>query len=116
MILTDLDESRKAESHGIVSFVRGFGAIPSGILGGFLIGNVHFMAPFIFSTVGIIFEVWFIVRHGHKFEKNQDDKTTHIHLKPSSSSTTELELTYQFLLVLKAAKPGQYIFQVLIFI
>jgi len=92
MILTDLDESRKAESHGIVSFVRGFGAIPNGILGGFLIGNVHFIAPFIFSTIGVVFEIWFIIKNGHKFEINKEKKSSHVHLKPSSSSSIEIDL------------------------
>jgi len=93
MILTDLDESRKAESHGIVSFVRGFGGIPTGIIGGFLIHNIHFIAPFILSTVGLIFEIWYIARHGHEFEIAADHKHKEVHIKPSSESVSEIELT-----------------------
>ncbi len=67
IILTDLDESRKGESFGMVSCVRGIGAIPSGILGGFLMGRVHFVAPFIFIFIGLLFLIGFLIKYGHRF-------------------------------------------------
>ena len=71
MILTDLDESRKGESYGMVNFVRGFGAIPPGIIGGFLMGSVHFIAPFIFTIIGITFLILYLLKFGHNFEENE---------------------------------------------
>ncbi|MHA1729112.1 MAG: MFS transporter [Promethearchaeota archaeon] len=72
MILTDLDDSRKGESYGMVSFVRGFGAIPTGIIGGFLIGNVHFIAPFVMTFIGIIFEILYLLKFGDRFDEIKD--------------------------------------------
>ncbi|UYP46957.1 hypothetical protein NEF87_003242 [Candidatus Lokiarchaeum ossiferum] len=71
MILTDLDESRKGESYGMVSFVRGFGALPTGAIGGFLMGSVHFITPFIVSIVGIVLIVMYLVKFGHRFEDEE---------------------------------------------
>jgi MFS family permease len=62
IILTDLGKTKKAESYGIVTFVRGIGFIPTGIIGGFLIESINYLAPFIFSSVGIIFEIWFLLK------------------------------------------------------
>ena len=37
--------------------------------------SVHFTAPLMVTTVGIAVETWYLVKHGHKFEKNdQKDK------------------------------------------
>ncbi len=71
MILTDLDETRKGESFGMVSFIRGLGAIPTGVIGGFLMGKVHFIAPFITTIVGLIFIIMFLIKFGHRFEDNE---------------------------------------------
>ncbi len=83
MILTNLDESRKGESFGMVSCIRGIGAIPTGILGGFLMGSVHFVAPFIFSLIGLLFLIGFLIKYGHRFEEVEKqapilDKTVEI--------------------------------------
>ena len=76
MILSDLDASRKGVSYGMVSFVRGFGAMPTGIIGGFLMGSVHFTAPLILTSIGIIFIILYLVKYGDRFdefEKDNDD-------------------------------------------
>ena len=73
MILTDLDDSRKGVSFGMVSFVRGFGAIPTGIIAGFLIENVNFIAPFIFTIVGIIFQVLYLLKFGDRFDEKEEE-------------------------------------------
>jgi MFS family permease len=75
MILTDLDDSRKGESYGMVSFVRGFGAIPTGIIGGFLMGSVHFTAPFILTFVGIIIEILYLLKYGDRFDEIEDEES-----------------------------------------
>jgi len=62
MILTDLDETRKAESYGIINFLRGIGFMPTGIIGGFLTENVSYIAPFILSFIGILFLIWFLFK------------------------------------------------------
>ncbi len=65
MILTDLDETRKAESYGITGFLRGIGFIPTGIAAGLLTENVSYIAPFILSFIGIIFLIWFLAKFFH---------------------------------------------------
>jgi len=60
VILTNLGEDQKAESYGIVSFFRGIGLIPTGIIGGLIVENVHYIAPFIFSTIGILLSCYFL--------------------------------------------------------
>ena len=62
IILTDLGKSKKAESYGVVTFVRGIGFIPTGIIGGLLIENVSYIAPFILTSIGIIIEIWFLLK------------------------------------------------------
>ena len=62
MILTDLDETRKAESYGISDFLIGLGFIPTGIIGGFLIEEINYIFPFILSFIGIIFLIWYLHR------------------------------------------------------
>jgi MFS family permease len=62
MILTDLDETRKAESFGISSFLKGIGFMPTGIIGGFLTENVSYIAPFVLSFIGILFLIWFLIK------------------------------------------------------
>ncbi|GAH04541.1 unnamed protein product, partial [marine sediment metagenome] len=53
MILTNLAKVKKAESYGVVAFIRGVAFIPTGIIGALLIENVHYLAPFIITTIGI---------------------------------------------------------------
>ena len=61
--LTNLDETRRAESFGIVSFIRGIGVIPTGVIAGFLIQSVHYISPFIFTIIGLSFLIWFLSKH-----------------------------------------------------
>ena len=63
--LTNLDETRRAESYGIVSFIRGIGIIPTGVIAGLLIQDVHYITPFIFTIIGIIFLLWFLSKYFH---------------------------------------------------
>lgn len=63
MTLTNLDNSRKAESYGIVSFFRGIGMMPTGAIGGFLAESVHYIAPFAVGLVGLVFEIWFLMKY-----------------------------------------------------
>ena len=65
MILTDLDETRKAESYGIIDFLRGIGFMPTGIIGGFLVESVNYVIPFILSFIGILFLIWFLSKYFH---------------------------------------------------
>jgi MFS family permease len=62
IILTDLGKDKRAEAYGIVTFVRGIAFIPTGLIGGFLIENISYFAPFIISSIGILFEIWFLFR------------------------------------------------------
>jgi len=66
MILTDLDETRKAESYGISDFLIGIGFLPTGIIGGFLTENVSYVIPFILSFIGILFLIWFLYKYFHE--------------------------------------------------
>jgi len=61
--LTDLDEKRKAESYGIVGFIRGIGFIPTGYIGGFLMESVHYLAPLIISFALIFIEIWYLFKY-----------------------------------------------------
>lgn len=61
--LTNLDETRRAESYGIVALIRGIGVIPTGVIAGFLIQSVHYIAPFIFTIIGISFLLWFLSKY-----------------------------------------------------
>ncbi len=65
MTVTDLDETgkRKAESLGIVSFIRGVGFIPTGIIAGFLIEYVHYITPFVITIVGILILIWILFKY-----------------------------------------------------
>jgi predicted MFS family arabinose efflux permease len=63
MTLTNLDDSRKAESYGIVAFFRGIGMMPTGAIGGFLAESVHYIAPFAVGLVGLFVEVWFLMKY-----------------------------------------------------
>jgi len=65
MALTDLDETRKAESYGVVGLIRGLGFIPTGYIGGFLFENVHYVAPLFISFIGIFFEIWYLSKYFH---------------------------------------------------
>jgi len=66
IILTNLGQDQKAESYGIVSFFRGIGLIPTGILAGLIVENIHYIAPFIFSTIGLIIELIFLIKFFHE--------------------------------------------------
>jgi MFS family permease len=61
--LTNLDETRRAESFGIISLIRGIGVIPTGVIAGLLIQDVHYITPFIFTIIGIIFLLWFLSKY-----------------------------------------------------
>ena len=61
--LTNLDETRKAESYGIVGFIRGIGFIPTGYIGGFLMESVHYLAPLIISFFLIFIEIWYLFKY-----------------------------------------------------
>ena len=61
--LTNLDEARKAESYGIVGFIRGIGFIPTGYIGGFLLESVHYIAPLIISFTLIFVEIWYLFKY-----------------------------------------------------
>lgn len=63
MALTDLDETRKAESYGMVGMIRGLGFIPTGYIGGFLVESVHYIAPLFISFFGIFFEIWYLFKY-----------------------------------------------------
>jgi len=63
MILTDLDETRKAESYGISNFLIGLGFIPTGIIGGYLTEEINYIFPFILSFTGIIFLIWYLLKY-----------------------------------------------------
>ena len=63
MILTDLDETRKAESYGISDFLIGLGFIPTGIIGGYLTEEFNYIIPFILSFIGIIVLIWYLYKH-----------------------------------------------------
>lgn len=65
MALTDLDETRKAESYGAIGLIRGLGFIPTGYIGGFLFENVHYIAPLLISFIGIFFEIWYLSKYFH---------------------------------------------------
>ena len=65
MALTDLDETRKAESYGVVGLIRGLGFIPTGYIGAFLFENVHYIAPLFISFIGIFFEIWYLSKYFH---------------------------------------------------
>ncbi|MHA2130970.1 MAG: MFS transporter, partial [Promethearchaeota archaeon] len=65
MALTDLDDTRKAESYGIVGMMRGIGFIPTGFIGGFLVANVHYILPMIISFFGIFIEIWYLFKYFH---------------------------------------------------
>jgi MFS family permease len=65
MTVTDLDETgkRQAEAYGISSLIRGIGFIPTGIIAGFLIEYVNYIAPFIISIIGILILIWILLKY-----------------------------------------------------
>ena len=65
ILLTKLGEDQKAESYGIISFFRGIGMIPTGFLGGLIVENLHYIAPFIFSILGVFIELLFLAKFFH---------------------------------------------------
>ncbi|MFW9940344.1 MAG: MFS transporter [Candidatus Thorarchaeota archaeon] len=89
-MMTDLGESRKGENFGTVHAVRGLGGIPTGFLGGLLIEYVHFLTPFIITTIGVMIEIWYIIKFG--------DNLTDIEEKPVITKIEEkglLEFPYE---------------------
>ena len=68
MILTDLDETRKAESYGIVDFLKGIGFLPTGIIGGYLIEEFSYVIPFVLSFIGIIILIWYLHKYFDKWK------------------------------------------------
>ena len=72
-ILTDLGDSRKGENFGWVHAVRGIGGIPTGVIGGFLMEYVHFLAPFIITTIGVAVEIWYIIKYGKNYQKIEEN-------------------------------------------
>jgi MFS family permease len=62
IILTDLGKSKKAESYGVVTFFRGLGYIPTGVIGALLIEKVSYLAPFIVTSIGVLVEIWFLLK------------------------------------------------------
>ena len=60
---TNLDKTRRAESYGILALIRGIGVMPTGIIAGLLIANVHYIVPFIITIMGIIFKIWFLSKY-----------------------------------------------------
>ncbi|MFW9896741.1 MAG: MFS transporter [Candidatus Thorarchaeota archaeon] len=66
MSLTDLNETRKGESYGISGLLRGIGFLPTGYIGGFLIENVHYIAPLFVSFFGIFIEIWYLAKYFHE--------------------------------------------------
>lgn len=65
LILTDLGKERKAEYYGIINFVRGIGFIPTGYIGSLMVENIGYLSPFIFSFVGVLLEIIFLIRFFH---------------------------------------------------
>jgi DHA1 family multidrug resistance protein-like MFS transporter len=63
IITTNLDKTRRAESFGILALIRGIGVMPTGIIAGLLIANVHYIVPFIVTIMGIFFKIWFLSKH-----------------------------------------------------
>ncbi|MHA1497858.1 MAG: MFS transporter [Promethearchaeota archaeon] len=65
VILTDLDKERKAEYYGIINFIRGVGYIPTGYIAALMVENIGYLSPFIFSFVGVLIEIIFLLRFFH---------------------------------------------------
>jgi len=65
IILTDLGKERKSEYYGIINFMRGVGYIPTGYIAGLMVENIGYISPFIFSFIGVIFEIIFLMRFFH---------------------------------------------------
>ena len=63
MTLTNLDDSRKAESYGIVTFFRGIGMVPTGAIAGFLAESIHYTAPFVVGLIGLVIEILFLKKY-----------------------------------------------------
>jgi MFS family permease len=63
IISTDLDETKKAESFGIIGFLKGIGFMPTGIIGGYLTEEFNYVIPFILSFIGVIFLIWYLRKY-----------------------------------------------------
>jgi MFS family permease len=69
IITTNLDETRRAESYGVLALIRGIGTMPTGIIAGLLIASVHYIVPFIITIMGIIFKLWFLSKYFEEDKK-----------------------------------------------
>jgi MFS family permease len=65
IILTNLGENQKSEAYGIISFFRGIGLIPTGIIAGLIVEYIHYIVPFIFSIIGLGIELLFLIKYFH---------------------------------------------------
>ncbi|MFX1574838.1 MAG: MFS transporter [Promethearchaeota archaeon] len=72
IILTNLneDESRKAESYGIIAFIRGIALLPTGILGGFFVEFINYIIPFLITVIGSLFLIWFLLKYFNEQHRN----------------------------------------------
>jgi hypothetical protein len=37
--------------------------MPTGAIGGFLAESLHYVAPFAVGLVGLVFEIWFLIKY-----------------------------------------------------
>jgi MFS family permease len=61
-IITDFSSERRAEIYSIVNVIKGLGFIPTGVIGGFLMEQIHFLAPIIITLACLPIEIYFIYR------------------------------------------------------
>ncbi|MHA1475797.1 MAG: hypothetical protein ACTSQ5_11510, partial [Promethearchaeota archaeon] len=57
-----------------------------GAIGGFLMGSVHFIAPFIVTTIGIVFIILYLLKYGHRFEDDKEEKEEELKLNKNIES------------------------------
>lgn len=61
-VTTNLDEKHRAEAYGMIGLVKGLGFMPTGVIGGFLIEKIHYLTPFLITTILIPVEIWFLLK------------------------------------------------------
>ncbi len=59
-LATGFSEHRSAEIYGVIMAIKGIGFIPTGIIGGYLMEQVHFLVPIIICLVALPFEILFL--------------------------------------------------------
>ena len=59
-LATSFSEHRNAEIFGIIMAIKGIGLIPAGIIGGYLMENIHFLAPIIITLCCLPVEILFL--------------------------------------------------------